>query len=307
MTFTIQKAKRSSAKPLIGFYARSGRGKTLSALFLARGFVGPQGRILMIESESGRGEAHTDTEIGGSVVGGFDVIRIWEHGPDEQPFSPRRYGAAIDDAEAGKYDALIIDSASHEWEGAGGVLSMAADNDAAGKKGMQVWQKPKIDHQRHFMLKLMQTPIPLVIVNMRAKYPMEEVVNPKTGRKEMQRSTELEPKQSEDVLFEMFVHGWFDDEYRFHGTKYTKPELAQVIPSGQVITNATGEALAAWSRGERPKEADPVEVMAAIHAATSQVELDAVKPLAGKLSEENKKLAREAFKERAEQLKGKTQ
>jgi hypothetical protein len=51
---------------------------------------------------------------------------------------------------------------------------MAADNQEKGTKGVLVWQQPKIKHQRHFMLRLMQTPIPLVIVCMRAKYPMEK-------------------------------------------------------------------------------------------------------------------------------------
>ena len=48
-----------------------------------------------------------------------------------QSFSPQEYGKAITAAENYKLGALIIDSASHEWEGAGGVLDMAAANQAA--------------------------------------------------------------------------------------------------------------------------------------------------------------------------------
>lgn len=236
MSYSLRPARRSEAKPLIGLYSESGCGKTLSALFLARGFVGPKGRIGMIETEAGRGEAYADT-----LPGSYEVI------PMREDFSPKNYGDAISAAENAKLDALIIDSASHEWEGAGGVLMMAAKNQAEGKKGPMVWQLPKMDHQRHFMLRLMSTPIPLVIVCMRAKYPMEEKIT--DGKKEWTRSTNLDPKQSDDILFEMFVHGWIDQKHNFHGTKYTLDSLKSVLVDGKPLSIATGEVLAEWARG----------------------------------------------------------
>ena len=243
MTYSFRQAKRSEAKPLIGLYAESGCGKTWSALLLARGFVGPNGRIGMIETEGGRGEAN----VGRDPVGDYLVC------PIRGNFSPQAYSEAITAAETANLDALIIDSASHEWEGAGGVLSMAAENQVAGVKGVLVWQKPKIEHQRNFMLRLMQTPIPLVIVCMRAKYPMQQV------KGEWARSTVLEPKQADDILFEMFVHGWIDQEHKLHVTKYTIPEVASVIPTGKPITIETGRALAAWARGEAPNDLTTAE------------------------------------------------
>ncbi len=240
-TFKFRPAARSQAKPLIGLHSESGAGKTFSALVLARGFVGPTGKIGMIETESGRGEAYGD-KVEYPEVGGYDVLAL------RDDFSPKNYGAAIEAAESAKLDALIIDSASHEWEGAGGVLSQAADNEAAGKKGMLVWQKPKIDHQREFMLKFMQTPIPLVILNMRSKYPMEQAVV--SGKKEWVRCKDLEPKQSEDILYEMFVHGWIEKEtHNFNRTKCTSRTLEGVFENGKPITLETGRKLAAWSRG----------------------------------------------------------
>src|ERR1700690_515631 len=193
MTYSFRAAGRIESKPLIGLYAESGCGKTWSALLLARGFAGPQGKIGMIETEGGRGEAY----VGREPVGDFLVC------PIRGSFSSSAYGEAISAAEAAKLDVLLVDSASHEWEGAGGVLSMAAENQANGVKGVLVWQKPKIEHQRHFMLRLMQTPIPLVIVCMRAKYPMMQA----PGKAEWSRSTQLEPKQADDILFEMMIHG----------------------------------------------------------------------------------------------------
>jgi hypothetical protein len=241
MNTAFRPAQRSEAKPLIGLYAESGNGKTWSALLLARGFVGPDGKIGMIETEGGRGEAN----VGREPVGQY-LVR-----PIRGSFSPEEYGKAIDDAEKAKLDALIIDSASHEWEGAGGVLAMAAENQAKGSKGVLVWQQPKIKHQRHFMLRLMQTPIPLVIVCMRAKYPMMQTPN-----KEWARSTVLEPKQADDILFEMFVHGWIDVDHKLHVTKYTLPELASVIRDKERIDIETGHRLAEWAKGGKAS-ADP--------------------------------------------------
>lgn len=253
MTVSIRKAATSEAKPLIGFYSESSGGKTYSALLLAKGFASDMAAVAMVETEAGRGEAWADDPL----VGGYSVI------PLRGSFGPKVYGEAISAAEQAKVKVLIVDSASHEWEGVGGVLAMAAENQANGKKGPLVWQGPKMEHQREFMLRLMQTPIPLVIVCMRAKYPMYQVSasdlkeweaagrpgnQPKVG--EWARSWKLEPKQSDDILFEMFVHGWFDTkEHRFHGTKYTRPTLAQVFVDGECITVDTGKRLAAWSAG----------------------------------------------------------
>lgn len=297
MTLQIRQAQRNQAKPLIGLYAESGAGKTYSALQLARGFVGPKGKIVMIETESGRGEAHVD-----SIPGGFEVISLRED------FSSRTFGEAISLAESSKPDALIIDSASHEWEGIGGVLHAAAENEAAGKKGMQVWQKPKIDHQRHFTGRLLQTPIPIVIVCMRAKYPMKEVKNAK-GFKDMVRSEQMEPKQSEDILFEMFVHGWIDrDRHAFHATKYTRPDLAQIIKSGEPISIATGEALAKWAAGgatpAKQTGVNPLlnDVLTAIETARNIGELNAASKAAKELPENERAVARDVYKIRKQQL-----
>jgi hypothetical protein len=255
-------ARRTNAKPLIGLYSESGAGKTYSALLMARGFVGPNGRIAMIETESGRGEAYADIAEY-PEIGGYEVLSL------RDDFSPQNYGKAIGFAEAGKFDALIIDSASHEWEGMGGVLDMAATNEKNGKKGPLVWQAPKIDHQRHFMLRFMQTPIPLVILCMRAKYPMRQ----KPGSKDWIRSEHLDPKQSDDILFEMFVHGWIDSQHKFHRTKSTAKALEPVFLDNEPLTLETGQKLAAWARGDAGDQHEAALLTEAQEAAEGGIEV----------------------------------
>jgi flagellar motor switch/type III secretory pathway protein FliN len=241
MSYVFRPAITSEAKPLIGLYSESGCGKTYSALLLAKGFAGDMSKVGMIETESGRGEVYADDP----VVGGYQVL------PLRESFAPKEYGAAITAAGQAGLKVLIIDSASHEWEGAGGVLGMAAANQAAGKKGPIVWQQPKMDHQREFMLRLLQTPVPLVIVCMRAKYPMKEVLN--NGKKEWTRSGTLEPKQADDILFEMMVHAWIDQQHSLHVTKYTKEAFRSIFIDNSPITVDTGKRLSAWAAGTSPK------------------------------------------------------
>jgi len=267
MQYQFRPATRSQAKPLIGIYSESGCGKTYSALVLARGFVGPEGRIGMIETESGRGEAYADPAEY-PEIGGYEVLPLRDN------FSPKVYGEAIAAAEKAKLDALIIDSASHEWEGAGGVLSMAAANQERGDKAILAWQKPKMLHQQLFMLKFMQTPIPLVIVCMRAKYPMRE--QPKSGGgKEWVRSEVLEPKQADDILFEMFIHGWISHgDHVFHLTRCTAKALEPVFGGNRPISVQTGRDLAAWAvrSAGTASSSDPDPVALAKAAADHGVE-----------------------------------
>lgn len=278
MTYTLRPAAASEAKPLIGFYAESGAGKTYSALLTACGFVGgDMSKVAMIETEAGRGEAFADDP----VVGGYQVI------PIRGNFAPKEYGRALAAVEAAGMKACIIDSASHEWEGIGGVLSMAAENQAAGKKGVLVWQQPKIEHQREFMLRMMQSPIPLLIICMRAKYPMEQVTEaylrrwretngtgnpPKLG--DWARSRDLDPKQADDILFEMFVHGWMDKDHVFHGTKYTTPAMREIFRDGEMITVDTGKRLAAWAGGQKSQAFITVEQALKLEARCTENGID---------------------------------
>ena len=96
----------------------------------------------------------------------------------------------------------------------------------------------------------------IVIVCMRAKYPMQE----DKVKREWVRSDRLEPKQSEDILFEMFAHGWIDREHKFRGTKYTRPDWRGILKDGEPITLETGQRLAEWSRDPTRPTSPPDEI-----------------------------------------------
>ena len=105
MSFEIKPATRQGVKPLVGFYGRSGSGKTMSALLFARGLVGHKGRLVLVDSENGRGSLFADI-----IPGGYSVIDL------DAPFTPERYQDAIASAETSA-DCVVVDSLSHEWSG----------------------------------------------------------------------------------------------------------------------------------------------------------------------------------------------
>src|SRR5579859_30580 len=136
----ITKAVRKGAHVIIALYGYSGSGKTLSALLLARGLAGKDGKICMIDTESGRGMIYAQ-----AVPGGYDYAEL------TPPFTPERYTEAFAEVEATGAKVVIVDSSSHEWAGIGGIVEMAdSGKSQAGVplQGLVKWAGPKARHKR---------------------------------------------------------------------------------------------------------------------------------------------------------------
>jgi hypothetical protein len=73
----IAPAERAGAHLLIQLYGPPRSGKTYTALRIARGMVGPKGRIGVLDTESGRARLYSDKVPGGFVVG--ELTPPWEH------------------------------------------------------------------------------------------------------------------------------------------------------------------------------------------------------------------------------------
>ena len=231
----IRKATRQGVRPLIGLYSESGCGKTYSALLLARGFVGPQGKVAMIDSESGRGSLYADV-----IEGGYDVLDITE------PFSPQAYITAIRKIEDAGYSIGIIDSGSHEWEGIGGVLDMAvANEERTGKPGLHCWKTPKLEHAK-LMLKLLQSPIPWIVC-LRAKFKSRQSKDER-GKSQIIKDDFTTPIQADDFIFEMTAHGEIMPDHSFRLTKCSHPDLRKCFTDKAPITVKTGELVAQWCK-----------------------------------------------------------
>src|SRR5260370_34156498 len=122
----IAPATRAGAHLLIQLFGGPRSGKTRTALRLARGMVGPSGRIGVLDTENGRARLHADKVSGGFVVGELTP-----------PFTPLRYLEAIEEFVRYGVDILVIDSFSHCGEVQGGFLELADEADRAGRKGIR--------------------------------------------------------------------------------------------------------------------------------------------------------------------------
>lgn len=255
----FKKATVSGLKSMICLYAESGGGKTLSALLLARGLVGPTGRIGMIDTENRRGEIFADD----ARIGGYEVLQLGE------PFSPQAYMAAIDEAEAAGVDAIVIDSISHEWEGIGGVLDMAVARANGGQPKFGDWKVPKTEH-KHLIQKLMRCKAH-VIVCARAQYKSRQIdakdyaaygitSNAKTT---VLRDDYQSPIQEERFIFEMTVHLQMSNQHPGVPIITKCPDmLLGAFKPGEPITVETGRRMAKFYDEGAPVNADAQELFA---------------------------------------------
>lgn len=146
MTYEFRPPVRQAAPLLIGISGPSGGGKTYSALRVARGLANNQ-PFAILDTENGRALHYAEA---------FPEMR---HAHLHEPFSPDRYTEAIAEADEQGFPVIVIDSASHIWEGTGGVLEMQAAEfeRMGGREGarMASWIAPKQAHKA-FVRRLLQ-------------------------------------------------------------------------------------------------------------------------------------------------------
>lgn len=235
---TFTRAQRKGAHVIITLYGESGSGKTLSAIMLARGLVGPEGKLAVLDTEAGRALIYAN-------------VTAFDHAELTPPFSPDRYCLAIKDAESAGYQALVIDQASSAWEGLGGILEQAeAGKNQKGEalQGLVKWSRPKAI-QKKFVQTLITTPMHLIIC-LRAKEKM------------VQKGGEISsggyvPIQDKRFIYETTVQLFMptDQDVKKRGIPRIDkcPEdLLPAFPPGERISIATGERIAEWVAGGAP-------------------------------------------------------
>lgn len=169
---SFQPAVRKRVPGRVAVYGVAGSGKTRTALELVRGLVGPEGLIAVLDTEAEKALFYADLEV-------------FSHLPVNPPYVPSKVTKAIDLAVKEGFDALVIDSISHFWNGDGGVQSIV-DNDKRG------WAAGSPAHDR-MVQSILLAPIDIVLT-MRAKSDtvMEKGVPRKVGTTYIQRKDSLE-------------------------------------------------------------------------------------------------------------------
>jgi len=132
----FKKAERKQSRLRLCISGPSGAGKTEGALTIATSLKGG-GKIAVIDTENGSASLYADRFE-------FDVLNL------EPPYNPQRFVEAIKDASNSGYTVIIVDSATHEWDGEGGCLDMNEQTARAKFKGntWSAWSDTTKEHQK---------------------------------------------------------------------------------------------------------------------------------------------------------------
>jgi hypothetical protein len=236
---TFVKAERKKAKVRVGIIGPSGSGKTFTALRLAKGIGG---KTALIDTEHRRSEYYASEFT-------FDVLH------KEPPFTPERFNKAIDAAAAAGYEITIIDSASHEWAGRGGILE--AHNAMEGNSYTN-WGKVTPRHNS-FVEKINYAPMH-IILTIRGKdlYVLEENDKGKQVPKKVGMGGEQRPGFEYELTcsFMLDVHS--------HVATVEKDNTHIFEGRYELLTEEHGKQLLAWAQSgiDAPPPAPPKETPA---------------------------------------------
>ena len=226
---------------LISIAGPSGSGKTFSALLMAYGLAGPNGRVGMIDTENGRGTMYADSPtIMREMPNGYEILDLYP------PFTPHAYIEAIKAAEKAGITVLVIDSGSHEWEGTGGCSEIAE----RGEKTAD-WKTAKLAHKKLVNTMLSTSMHIIVCLRAREKVKMikrgDVMEGGQIADKGMVIPMGLQPICEKNFVFEMLLSLLLNE--KTHNAEPLKcPEpLAHLFNGSRLITKADGEAIRQWN------------------------------------------------------------
>lgn len=183
----FSKAKRESLKLRLAIIGPSGSGKTLSALKIARGLIGKEGKIAVVDTENGSAKIYADRYE-------FDLAEM------HAPYTVKKYLEAIKESGDG-YDCLIIDSLSHAWAGEGGLLQKKEQLDQRGGNSFTNWSSITKEHEA--LKSAILHPKTHLICTMRSK--QEYVLSEGDNKKTTVKKVGMAPVQREGMEYEFDV------------------------------------------------------------------------------------------------------
>ena len=212
----------------------------MSALRIAKGMAEVSGaRICVLDTEKESSNLYAD-------VCEFDVLGF------NPPFPADKYVKGIKLAETEGYGICIIDSASHEWAGEGGILNLVdkLTQASSSKNSYAAWNTATPVHNS-FVEAILQSSMH-VIVTLRSKVAYELVKNEKTGRTAPVK-VGMAPITREGMDFEFTT--WLDLETQTHYATAGKDRTKLFSPTEPVIlSEETGRALLHWLNNVKEEE-----------------------------------------------------
>lgn len=251
----FKKASKKAAKLRLAISGPSGAGKTLGALNVAAGLGG---RIAVVDTEHGSASLYSDRVP-------FDVLEL------APPFAPERFIEAINGAAAAGYDVVVIDSISHEWTGAGGILDIHDRICRSGKGGNSYTAWADVTPRHNALLDaILRAPIH-IIATLRSKteYVLQDV-----GGKSVPRKLGMAPVQRDGLEYEFTTV--LDVALDRHLATATKDRTGLFDGADPApLTAETGRRLLDWLNDGAPAFDAEAEI-ARIHRAETMPALMAI-------------------------------
>jgi hypothetical protein len=194
MPIEVRRASRKKVRMRLGLCAPAGGGKTMGALLVAYGLVGDWAKIGLVDTEAGSGELYTGHRVPGSTftIGEYLYVRL------DPPFTVSKYMEAQQALEEAGCECIVLDSISHCWSGAGGLLDQQGRIADRTGNSYTAWRDVTPQHSR-FIDGMLQSPAH-IIATMRSK--TEYVLETNEKGKQAPRKVGMAPVQREGLDFE---------------------------------------------------------------------------------------------------------
>lgn len=226
MASSFRRANKSAVYLKLAITGPSGSGKTTAALRLARGLVGPKGRIAVIDTENSSSLLYADSF-------NFDVCVV------EPPYTEDKFIKAVADA-SGNYDCVVIDSFSHVWQA---ILEYKSKLDMRGGNSYTNWANA--GNRFENVLQAVLSSKMHIICCMRSK--MDYAIDTDERGKKSIRKVGLAPIMRDGIEFEFSLVLDLDMN---HKAVASKDRTRMFDGKIEEITERTGELLDKWRLGK---------------------------------------------------------
>lgn len=239
--FKAKKAIRESVFVKVALMAPSGGGKTYSALRLATGMKdeiekreGRKARIILGNTEGDRGYYYANEFD-------YEIVDL------DAPYTPEKFASFVNWSVSEGYDILILDSASHEWEGRGGCLEIHAK--AGGR--YQDWKDVTPRHDK-FIDAMAKSKIHLIsTMRGKDKYEMETGDNGKATVSKLG----VGAKQREGFEYEFTCTFTIDQKTSFATSQKDNTHIFENEVAVQ-LSEEHGTKLIQWANSDAGKNID---------------------------------------------------
>jgi hypothetical protein len=221
MAVQIVKAKKQQSRLRMALDGPAGSGKTYTALRFAFALATSYDKVLVVDTEHASAAKYVGEDPDGlGPWPEFDAVIL-------DNFNPQNYIDAIEAGEKGGYEVIVIDSLSHAWEGAGGVLEMhdQATKRSGSGNSFTAWRDVTPVHRR--LVEAMLQSRCHIIATMRSKMDYIQTTDDK-GRTVIKK-VGMAPVQRQGIEYEFDVVGDLDADHNLVVSKSRCARIADAV------------------------------------------------------------------------------